>query len=85
MPNTNPIPILEIAILEMGRLKKGETFDPLEVIQWMFPQHWKFFIEELNSEVERLYKERKVWHEQPDLLTLPIELQSRPIKIKIWC
>lgn len=60
MDKKDSIPILETAILEMGRLKGGESFSPKEVIQWIFPQSWEYFIPEIMEEIMRLYQEGKI-------------------------
>lgn len=54
------IPILEIAILEMARMKMGKSFSPEEVIQWIFPDAWQNFIPDILLEIERLHQEGKI-------------------------
>lgn len=41
-------------------MKKGQSFRPSEVIQWIFPEAWVHFIPEILSEIERLQKEGKI-------------------------
>ncbi|MCH7415544.1 hypothetical protein MM213_18730 [Belliella sp. R4-6] len=61
MKKTLNISILEVAILEMGRMKNGEPFHPLEVIKWIYPQDWSHFFKDLESETNRLINEGKVF------------------------
>lgn len=52
--------ILEIAILEMCRLKKGEIFSPADVVKWIFPQHWKHFLSEVKEAMMNLNRSGKI-------------------------
>lgn len=52
--------ILEIAILEMCRLKAGKSFTPAEVVKWIYPQHWHYFLSEVNDAMMQLYKSGKI-------------------------
>jgi hypothetical protein len=52
--------ILEIAILEMCRLKQGESFTPEDVVQWIYPQHWHFFLAEVIDVMMQLHKTGKI-------------------------
>jgi ATP-dependent Clp protease adapter protein ClpS len=52
--------ILEIAILEMCRLKKGESFSPSDVVQWIYPEHWHFFLSEAIDVMMQLHREGKI-------------------------
>lgn len=52
--------ILEIAILEMCRLKAGKCFSPAEVVQWIYPQHWYFFLSDVNDAVMQLSESGKI-------------------------
>jgi hypothetical protein len=47
--------ILEIAILEMGRMKAGCSFLPSDVVKWMYPQDWEHFIPEVLHAMMNLY------------------------------
>ncbi len=66
----------------MGRLKKGEFFNPLEVIQWIFPQDWKHFIPELNEEVEKLMHEGEIQFAEDGETAFPLDLEKNTIRIK---
>ncbi|MFD2202969.1 DUF3253 domain-containing protein [Shivajiella indica] len=48
--------ILEIAILEMGRMKKGVPFSPSDVVRWIYPQDWRYFMSEVRVAMMNLYK-----------------------------
>jgi len=49
--------VLRTAILDMLRLKKGESFNSSEVVRQMYPQDWEQFLEEVNTEIFELYRE----------------------------
>ncbi|GAB2630726.1 hypothetical protein [Belliella aquatica] len=44
----------------MARLKQGQDFNPLEVLQWIFPEAWEYFIPDVLIEIERLHLEGKI-------------------------
>jgi hypothetical protein len=52
--------ILEIAILEMGRMKNGKSFSSSEVVKWIYPQDWSSFLPDLLEAMIILYKEGKI-------------------------
>lgn len=54
------ISVLATAILQMGRMKKDESFTPEEVVQWIYPQHWQFFVLEVLEEMMDLYRKGKI-------------------------
>jgi len=54
------ISIFELAFLEMGRLKKGQEFSPLEVLQWIFPEAWEHFVPDVILEIERMHQDGKI-------------------------
>ncbi|WP_376883479.1 hypothetical protein [Belliella marina] len=60
MDKKQNIPILEIAILEMARVRKGRSFSPVEVLEWIFPQDWVHFLPEIVSETIRMQEEGKI-------------------------
>jgi hypothetical protein len=74
--------ILEIAILEMCRLKRGESFSPAEVVQWIYPQDWQFFLTDLNEAMVQMHQAGKIIVMQDDL---PLEqgvIPNGPLRIK---
>lgn len=52
--------ILEIAILEMCRLKKDECFSPADVVKWIYPQDWRFFLSDVEEAMMRLNRSGKI-------------------------
>ena len=77
--------ILEIAILEMCRLKAGKSFSPTDVVQWIYPQHWHYFLSEVHDSMMQLYKAGKIIVlqnndplEQDTLSNGPITIKSNP-------
>lgn len=61
----------------MGRMKRGDAFQALEVLKWMFPQDWIHFVNELELETLRLVNEGKV-------NVLPIEGEFKIEEIRIF-
>lgn len=51
------ISILEVAEHEMVRAQKAQPFRPEEVIKWIFPQAWKYFIPDVLVVIDRLHRE----------------------------
>lgn len=52
--------ILALAILEMCRMRMGQSFYPSDVVKWLYPQDWEYFLTDIGIEMMRLYKEGKV-------------------------
>jgi hypothetical protein len=52
--------ILAIAILEMCRVKNGESFCPSEVVKWMYPQSWDYFMDDVLDEMMTLYRKGQI-------------------------
>jgi hypothetical protein len=52
--------IFETAIMEMGRQREYKDFAPQEVVQWIFPQNWELFLDDLLAEVMELYRQDKI-------------------------
>ncbi|WP_304517661.1 DUF3253 domain-containing protein [Cecembia rubra] len=75
--------ILEMAILEMGRMRKGGTFCPSEVVRWMYPQDWRFFMDDVKEVMMKLYREGKITVFQKNN---PVDIHSipkGPVRIKL--
>ncbi|MCH7401200.1 hypothetical protein ACFOUP_01145 [Belliella kenyensis] len=60
MKYTVDIPILELAILEMIRMNPNQSFDPAEVVMWLFPQSWEYFVDDVVAEAEKMYDQGKI-------------------------
>ncbi|MEB2775268.1 DUF3253 domain-containing protein [Algoriphagus sp. D3-2-R+10] len=79
--------VLRTAILDMLSRKKGESFATSEIVQQMFPEDWKRFLEEVNTEAIELSREGLivVASEQPIdynlIRTIPLIISS-PNKLK---
>lgn len=67
--------ILAVAIIEMCRIKKEESFCPSEVVKWIYPQSWKHFMDEVMEEMMILYKTGKIEVTQNQL---PISTEGIP-------
>jgi hypothetical protein len=75
--------IIEIAILEMARIRKGASFCPSEVMRWMYPQDWRFFMDDVKEEMMRLYREGKISVTQKNEPVNPQNLPKGPVRIKM--
>jgi len=75
--------ILEIAIMEMGRMRKGASFCPSDVVRWLYPQDWRFFMDDVKEEMMRLYREGKISVTQKNNPVSPEFLPKGPIRIKM--
>ena len=67
--------ILAVAIMEMCRVKKGESFCPSEVVKWIYPESWHHFMEEVTTEMMKLYQSGKIEVTQNHL---PIPMEGIP-------
>jgi hypothetical protein len=75
--------ILAIAIMEMCRMKKGESFCPSEVVKWIYPASWEYFLEDVKREMMRLYQIGKIEVTQNQI---PIPFDIVPVdEVRIKC
>ncbi|HSJ68330.1 MAG TPA: DUF3253 domain-containing protein [Anditalea sp.] len=75
--------ILETAIMEMGRQRQDTSFCPSEIVRWMFPEHWRKFMPDIQEEMMRLYNEGKIVVLQKGH---PVEKEKQPkgpVRIKV--
>lgn len=49
--------VLRIAILDMLRRKKSAPFSPVEVIRQMYPEDWKYFMDDVLLKMMEIYRE----------------------------
>ncbi|MCH7409252.1 hypothetical protein MM239_07595 [Belliella sp. DSM 111904] len=54
------IPILELAILEMIRMNPKRSFEPTQVAQWLYPDAWEYFVDDVASEARLMSEAGKV-------------------------
>ena len=73
--------ILALSIMEMGRMKKGQSFCPSEVVKWLYPQDWEFFLVDIKSEMMHLYQEGKVLVTQNGIPVNPDVIPVGPVRI----
>ncbi|WP_373520764.1 hypothetical protein [Aquiflexum sp.] len=52
--------ILEIAIMEMCRLRKEDSFFLVDVVKWIYPQHWHYFLKDAERAMMELYRSGKI-------------------------
>jgi hypothetical protein len=59
-PDSENSNILTLAIMEMCRVRKGEEFRPEEVVKWLFPESWEYFVEDVYAAMDVLQKQGKI-------------------------
>jgi hypothetical protein len=74
--------ILEIAILEMCRLKKDESFSPTDVVKWIYPQHWDHFISEAKEAMIELHRLGKIIVMENNETDTPTKMTELSFRIK---
>jgi len=75
--------ILETAIMEMGRVRGNTTFCPSEVVRWIYPQDWRHFMQEVQLEMMRLYREGKLVVLQNNEAIDPMKKPIGPVRIRV--
>jgi hypothetical protein len=75
--------ILAIAILQMGRMRKGNSFCPSEVVRWIYPQDWRFFMEDVREAMMDLYRRGLIEVTQQGKAVDPFKPPSGPVRISI--
>ena len=75
--------VLETAIFEMSRKIGGKSFDPSEVVKWMFPQDWSHFMVDLEEVMMQLYREGKITVTQSGKEIPKDHLPEGPVRIKV--
>lgn len=76
MPN-----ILSMAIMEMIRMRKGDSFGPEEVVKWIYPSSWRYFMDEVLAQMMLLYREGKISVSLNGKLISMHELPEEKVKI----
>ena len=75
--------ILEQAILEMGRLARGASFAPTDVVKWVYPTSWEYFTKDVEEVMMELYREGKIAVTQDDKEIAKDRLPNGPVKITV--
>lgn len=75
--------ILEVAILEKGRTTPRKRFCPEEVVQWIYPEDWEHFLDEVNEAMMHLYREGKIEVTQKGVEIPKDHLPNGSVKIKL--
>ncbi|KEO73969.1 DUF3253 domain-containing protein [Anditalea andensis] len=76
--------ILEKAIMEMGRQRQGNNFCPSEIVRWLYPQHWKKFMPDIQQEMMRLHNEGKIMVMQKGEPVEKGKVPKGPVRIKVF-
>jgi len=75
--------ILATAILEMGRMSGGKSFCPSDVVKWIFPVDWKYFIADVEEAMMQLYREGRISVRQGDLEIPKDRMPRGPVRITL--
>lgn len=75
--------ILNLAIMEMAKRKKGESFCPSEVVRWIYPFDWQFFMEDVNEAMMNLYRRGWIKVTQKNQDIDPNFLPNGPVRIQL--
>ena len=75
--------ILEQAILEMGRLSRGASFAPWDVVKWVYPTSWEYFTEDVEEAMMELYREGRIAVTQNDKEIPKDRIPEGPVRINI--
>lgn len=75
--------ILEQAILEMGRLSRGASFSPSDVVKWVYPTSWEYFTEDVEDTMMELYREGKITVTQNNEEISKDQIPSGQVKITV--
>lgn len=75
---TNP---LRQGILEMIRMHPNHPFFPAEVVQWIYPTNWEFFLPDVREEMMALYQEGLIQVTQHGVLIDPTQLPDGEVRI----
>lgn len=73
--------ILRQAILEMLRMQRNSSFCPSKVVRWIYPQHWRHFMEDVQVEMMELYREGKIDVTQQGVAIDQDHLPLGPVRI----
>jgi hypothetical protein len=65
----------------MLRMRNGKSFCPSEVVRWIYPCSWKYFMSDVQAEMMKLYREDKIAVTQKGELISKDEIPSGPIRI----
>lgn len=75
--------ILRFAILEMGRLRGNKSFCPSEVVRWLYPVDWRYFMQDVQAKMMELYEADEVTITQKGKLVPKSEIPKGPVRITI--
>ena len=75
--------ILQQAILEMGRLSQGASFSPSDVVKWVYPTSWEYFMMEVEEAMMELYRQGKISVTQGDSEIAKDLVPDGPLRITL--
>lgn len=73
---------LEQAILEMIRQRKPKSFCPSEVVRWIYPVDWRYFMADVQEAMMELYRKDKILVTQKGIAIDPNFLPKGPVRIR---
>lgn len=69
--------------MEMGRLSRGASFSPSDVVRWVYPTSWEYFTEDVEEAMMELYREGKIAVTQNDREISKDCVPDGPVKITV--
>ncbi len=66
----------------MCRLRKDESFSLDDVVKWIYPQHWIYFISEAEEAMMELYRSGKIIVLKDDIPVVPNLISKVSYRIK---
>lgn len=75
--------ILRVAILEMGRLRGDKSFCPSEVVRWLYPVDWRYFMPDVQAKMMELYNSGEVVVTQKGQPISKEQTPKGPVRINI--
>ncbi|WP_114751404.1 DUF3253 domain-containing protein [Pleomorphovibrio marinus] len=75
--------ILDVAILELAKMRHPSTICPSEVVRWVYPQDWEEFMPDVLQSMMRLFQEDKILVTQKGATTDKNFLPTGPVRISI--
>lgn len=83
LPATIETDILRVAILEMGRIRGDKSFCPSEVVRWLYPVDWRYFMPDIQIKMMELYKAGEITITQKGKAVSKEQMPIGPVRIKI--
>ncbi|EON78210.1 hypothetical protein ADIS_1407 [Lunatimonas lonarensis] len=74
--------VMEIAILEMCRVRGNSSFCPSEIARWLYPEDWRDFMPEVRESMMNLYRDNRISVTQKGVEVDKNFLPKGPVRIQ---